>query len=445
MADPKRKTEAALRTPGPKKKLGLVVPPPLRMPHDELIIGTNEPPERISSLTSQTTMPGQPSQTNTLSQTESHQTTDDSANQLTESVNKPNKQNAATLPLSMPSQTSQSTLPTQTRHSQSSSPPSFITAPIAPERDFTRVANSITREAVPAGVFKGKSKHLYDCLYRLTRGAVVPSRSVRISRPKLMKAAGIGSRVTFDTNISHLCQVGLIEVRSIVGEHDGNEYTVYIPEERSFTLASMTGQASHTRYGHELDRPVSLETSQTSHTTSPTESMSLDVANTFQNTTTDDDDGINTFAGIIRVASSALIGQNLPKSDVERDRWRDLALLLSEELKRAAERAGQISSVPAFFAAHLRRRLKAGPSAISEPRQDSRPVKSQAESPSKEQRLSKMIRELQLLHVGDPDYRESDLIDDLRFRCDKAGLSWDEGMIQALLNPPENKGREGEG
>jgi hypothetical protein len=32
----------------------------------------------------------------------------------------------------------------------------------APARDFTRVANSIVREAVAGGQFKGKSKQLYD-------------------------------------------------------------------------------------------------------------------------------------------------------------------------------------------------------------------------------------------------------------------------------------------
>ena len=52
--------------------------------------------------------------------------------------------------------------------------------PIAPARDFSRVPNSITREAIPAGVFRGKSKQLYDCLYWMTRGAVVPTRAVRI-------------------------------------------------------------------------------------------------------------------------------------------------------------------------------------------------------------------------------------------------------------------------
>src|SRR5215208_6228987 len=58
--------------------------------------------------------------------------------------------------------------------------------PIAPARDFHKVANSITREAVPAGIFKGKSKQIYDYLYLRTRGAIVPTRTVQVSRREIM-------------------------------------------------------------------------------------------------------------------------------------------------------------------------------------------------------------------------------------------------------------------
>ena len=250
-----------------------------------------------------------------------------------------------------------------------------------------------------------------------------------------MKAAGIGWRVTFDTNINHICAVGLIEVKSIAGEHHGNEYTVYIPEEREATMTSQTSQTSLTGYAHKLDRLVCLETRQTRHTSSPAESTSSAMSHTSFKTTTDDDDGVTAFAGIIRAAAAAVIGHALPQSDVERDRWKELASLLAEELNQAAERAGQISSVPAFFATHLRRRLKAGPAVNREPRPDPQIVKHQAAALSKEQKLLKMIKELRLLHVGDPDYQQSDLLDDLKFRCKKAGLEWDEEMIQFLLKP----------
>src|ERR1041384_2515818 len=57
----------------------------------------------------------------------------------------------------MPSQTrrtSRTTSGSQTRQTKQQA--------IAPERDFHRTANSITREAIPSGLFKGQSKKLYD-------------------------------------------------------------------------------------------------------------------------------------------------------------------------------------------------------------------------------------------------------------------------------------------
>ena len=40
----------------------------------------------------------------------------------------------------------------------------------APDRDFNKRANSLEREALPAGVFPGSSKKIYDALYFRTRG-----------------------------------------------------------------------------------------------------------------------------------------------------------------------------------------------------------------------------------------------------------------------------------
>jgi hypothetical protein len=235
--------------------------------------------------------------------------------------------------------------------------------PIAPVRDFTKVANSITREAIPAGLFKGKSKQLYDYLYAATRGAIVPSRSVRLARSKLMAGAGIGSRVTFDSNIQRLCQAGLLRVRSIAGEHEGNEYTVYLPEEVVYDQVSMPSQTSPTGMtgpAHKLDTLVSLETAPTSPTASSVESATYGTPKTFFKTSAPDDDEdaiIAAFAAPITAAASQIVGAALTASAVELERWRDLAALLIEELQAAARRAGPISSAPAFFAAHLRRRL----------------------------------------------------------------------------------------
>jgi hypothetical protein len=230
--------------------------------------------------------------------------------------------------------------------------------PISPVRDYTKVPNSIRREAVPSGLFKGKSKQIYDELYALTRGAVVPKRRVRMSRPKLMKLAHIGSRVTFDANINHLRAVGLIDVTVVTGEHDGNEYEVFIPEELE-SMTSQTSQSSQpslTSHAQKLDRLVRLETSQTRHTSSventegyiePKTSFKTNVEKT-------DDEAFALFVAQLRDAAREVTGREPAAADAKR--WGELAELLITELKIAAGRT-TVSSVPAFLTEHLRRRL----------------------------------------------------------------------------------------
>jgi hypothetical protein len=210
------------------------------------------------------------------------------------------------------------------------------------------------REAVPAGVFSGKSKQLYDCLYQQTRGAVVPSRTVRISRPKLMKKARIGARATFDANVERLLEAGLIEVRTITGEHEGNEYTVYLPEEIS--VPSLTSTTSQTRHAQKLDRLVRLETSQTRHSLSVENTDTSAIPKTSFKTNTEkfDDEAFATLNAKLRQAVKDVTGKE--PSAAEDQRWAEVAELLITELKIAAGRTN-ISSVPAFLAEHLRRRL----------------------------------------------------------------------------------------
>jgi hypothetical protein len=101
----------------------------------------------------------------------------------------------------------------------------------APEKDFTRVANSIVREAVPDGLFIGKSKQIYDYLYSITRGAVQPVRSVRVTKADLMRNAGIGAERTLRKNLAHLQSLGLIKITEFIGQKFGNSYETFLPEE----------------------------------------------------------------------------------------------------------------------------------------------------------------------------------------------------------------------
>jgi hypothetical protein len=311
MVKPKPEDKNSMRTPGPKKKLGLTVPPALRMPHEDLII------RQINS--EETSTPSMPRHT---------------------------------------TQPSPSRRTSQTRHTKHISlrdNPSSE-APVAPERDYTKTANSIVREAVPSGFFKGKSKQIYDCLYSMTRGAIVPTRKVRISRPKLMAKAHIGSRVTFESNILHLKSVGLIRVINITGEHEGNEYEVILPEELS--MPSQSSHTSQTGYAQKLDILGSLETSQTRHTLSVEESMTSEAPKTSFKTkeiNLDDDAALAGLVSALKDAARGITGTEISLS--EADRWTELGELLATELQIAAARTNSVSSVGAFFATHLRRRL----------------------------------------------------------------------------------------
>jgi hypothetical protein len=173
-----------------------------------------------------------------------------------------------------------------------------------------------------------------------------------------MKKAGIGARVTFDANVERLAAAGLIQVRRIAGEHDGNEYTVFMPEEISMTSqGSMTSHSSLTSYAEDQVRLVGLEVSQTRHTLSVENTNTSGEPKTSFKTNTEknnDDEAFAQFNSALRQATKEITGKEPSPSEAER--WRELAEVLIMELKIAAGRT-TVSSTPAFLAEHLRRRL----------------------------------------------------------------------------------------
>ena len=226
---------------------------------------------------------------------------------------------------------------------------------IAPERDFTRVANSIIRDAVPSGLFAGKRKQLYDFLYSQTRGAVVPTRTVRISKERLMKGADIGSEVTLRQNLTHLKNAGLLIERVIGGSRGGNEYEVFLPEEVAAT-PSRGGNPLYPLYTlYFLEGLEALETRASRG--------GLNVENTdtsaspktlYKTNTRDDDEAFARFLDFMAKVNREITGR--APSAAEAEKWGELAEVLITELKIAAGRT-TVSSVPAFLAEHLRRRL----------------------------------------------------------------------------------------
>jgi hypothetical protein len=234
---------------------------------------------------------------------------------------------------------------------------------IAPERDFQRVPNSVTREAMTARLFRGKSKQVWDYLWSVSRGAIVPTRIIRRSRPQIKKGAGLGSMGTVDSALEHLQQVCLISIKTIVGENGGNEYEVFTPEEAASTLLGTTSLPgttsliSSTGSTQNSVVPVIPNSGSTSTSLSGNESTTSEQPKTSFKTkeeNTDDDAALAELYAELKSATKELTGKDLSVS--ESARWREVAQVLVAELKIAAART-IVSSVPAFLAEHLRRRL----------------------------------------------------------------------------------------
>ena len=279
-------------------------------------------------------------------------------NQETKEVTNTASSDARTAP-TPPTPPTPRTTPTSHTARTSRTPPLSVPA-IAPERDFTRVANSILREGVAGGHFTGKSKQLYDYLYTRTRGAVVPAKSVKITKPSLMKGAHIGSERTLLKNIQHLKSIRLIEVDYTDGKHDGNTYTVFLPEEVGLggipTPPTPPTSGTPRHAGQKVVPVPPVESGVRGVGIESLESGVYDGSNTslYKTIEIDDDEALADFSKALRRAAEEVSGRSLSAS--EKHRWAELADVLVTELKIAAGRT-TVSSAPAFLAEHLRRRL----------------------------------------------------------------------------------------
>jgi hypothetical protein len=245
--------------------------------------------------------------------------------------------------------------------------PSNPTRLIAPQRDFNKRANSLDRVALPAGIFPGSSKKLYDALYIRTRGAVVPIKSIRATKRELSDWSGIRNAKTIDAHLRYFSAIGLIISSWERGQNDGSLYEVLLPEETSGLFVRLRGVTppNPTLQG---DTPSDGESPQnlgspsyqnlgSPHVTNlPLESTISEYAKTSfkTNTERDDDEAFAKFAASMKKAAKEITGKE-PAAD-EAIKWEELADVLITELKIAAGRT-TVSNVPAFLAEHLRRRL----------------------------------------------------------------------------------------
>lgn len=236
---------------------------------------------------------------------------------------------------------------------------------IAPTRDFTKVANSIVRDAVPGGLFIGKSKQIYDFLYSLTRGAVVPKRSIRVTKSTLMKGAGIGSERTLLKNLAHLKEVGLIRITEYEGQHAGNEYETLLPEEAGLmALTTPTPptpvQSPDSHYS--LQKVGTLPTVETEvgrvSLVIENKDSYTDAKTLFKDFLKIDDEMFQTIRnsfGKLDQAAKKITGKNLSKKDFEA--LNEIFQIIIDETEIARNRTDSVSVYLKFAEENLRRRL----------------------------------------------------------------------------------------
>jgi len=228
---------------------------------------------------------------------------------------------------------------------------------LAPARDFNRRANSLERDALPAGIFPGSSKKIYDALYLRTRGAVQPRSAVRATKRVLMDWSGIRNIKTVETHMRYLIGVGLLERTGDNGDREGFTYSVRLPEEVSTPphpnppqpTPTNTNPNQKTVVGGD-QKMVLVGVGQLSENIATYDDAKTSFKTKEENF--DDDAAARRLAARITEAERELTG----KVSTSVERWDELAELLITELKIAAGRT-TVSNVPAFLTEHLRRRL----------------------------------------------------------------------------------------
>ncbi|MFL6254987.1 MAG: hypothetical protein ACJ74T_08180 [Pyrinomonadaceae bacterium] len=226
-------------------------------------------------------------------------------------------------------------------------------SPIAPERNFNKRANSLEHSALPSGLFPGASKKIYDALYVRTRGAIVPARTVQARHRELLAWSGVKDVKTIKTHLNKLRELGIVTWMTLKGEHEGSFYEVFLPEEVSPIPAQSQPKPSPSL---KTDSDLAQKTAWAGlPNLADSQGLNAPDKTSFKTSTErDDDEAFAEFNTVLKKAVKEITGRESSQADAAR--WGELAEVLVTELKIAAGRT-TVSSVPAFLAEHLRRRL----------------------------------------------------------------------------------------
>ncbi len=227
--------------------------------------------------------------------------------------------------------------------------------PVSPEKDFSKVPNSIKR-AVEDGKFPNSSLAIYLYLYSLTRGAIQPKRTVRVNKSKLLIGANLRAEKSLLKNLAHLKNVGLVKITVFNGDHLGNEFEVFVPEEIEGDTPTYlpTEQPTYLPNKHTLvptDQTLVGRWVETTENKKVEDSLRL----SFKDIENNDDEPFGKMNETLANVFEKVSGKPPQKTDATK--LNELAELLAMELEIAAARTKSISNVPAFLTEHLRRRL----------------------------------------------------------------------------------------
>lgn len=285
---------------------------------------------------------------------------------------------------------------------------------VSPSKNFTKFSNSLLKQAIPDGLFRGQSKHTYDVLYLRTRGAVNPVREIQLTKVELVKLTGLEIK-TIQRHLSFLRETGLITVDPKIGDHKGAVYSVNIPEEitlqhptlvQSGVVESTVGETGAKATPH----PGINSTTVGSGNRFKNKELS-ETPNTSLKTNTKDDEAYRRFFERFHSAAVDLTGKKL--SNRELDNFGQLADLLILELKIAARRTDSISSVPAFLIEVLRRQFFAARRVEVPKSKVKTDTVGKAEPESYEIKpLDKKGREVALLQLQ--EFAEDELLEDFK-------------------------------
>ena len=213
--------------------------------------------------------------------------------------------------------------------SQSTGVPEYRSTPVVPQERFYKKANAVA-DQIDRTLTPSESK-VFEQLIRLSVGFNKEVCRVRVS--VLMERTGYTSDKTVRAALRSLELKGRIERLSARNSPLGDEYRILaysgntgVPEYRS-TPAENTAVLGSKVTGQ------------------------LNTSIKDQNT---DDETFSEMVAIFRQTTLALTSKEPTVAEAEK--WRELAEVLAAELRIAAGRT-TISSVPAFMAEHLRRRL----------------------------------------------------------------------------------------